>query len=130
MGVSVTAAPLFTLKLAPEIAIDLIVTFEVPESVSTTDSVPDDPAVTFPKLTVLELGERGDAVCWVDVPPPPRPASPQPTVTSSAASTTAVESAGVKLHAAFRARYRYSRIERGWGITTLLWAQIIVECWS
>jgi hypothetical protein len=58
----VTAAPLLTLKLAPEIAIDVIVMFVVPELVSTTDSVADLPVVTFPKLTVLELGERADAV--------------------------------------------------------------------
>jgi len=51
-----------TLKFVPEIPIDLIVMLVVPVFVSTTDSVPELPVATFPKLTVLELGARGEVV--------------------------------------------------------------------
>jgi hypothetical protein len=89
-GVRVTAVPFFTLKLAPAMEIEEIVTFEDPASVRTTDSVAGEPTATPPKLTVLELGDREDAAFSpLDEPPPPRglPTRPQPVVASKASET-------------------------------------------
>jgi hypothetical protein len=89
-GVSVTAAPLFTLKFAPAIEIEEIVTFVDPASVKTTDSATGEPTDTLPKLTVLELGEREDAASSpLEEPPPPRglPTRPQPVVAKKASNT-------------------------------------------
>jgi hypothetical protein len=120
LGVSVTAAPLFTLKFAPAIEIEEIVTFEDPASVRTTDSVAGEPTATPPKLTVLELGEREDAAFSpLDEPPPPRglPARPQPVVANKAANTPTPQNAGAKRRTALRLRFRNSLPVRCWGIT-------------
>jgi hypothetical protein len=120
LGVSVTAAPLFTLKFAPAIEIEEIVTFEDPASVRTTDSVAGEPTATPPKLTVLELGEREDAAFSpLDEPPPPRglPARPQPVVANKAANTPTPQNAGAKRRTALRLRFRNSVPVRCWGIT-------------
>ncbi len=45
------------LKLAPVIEIAVMTMSVVPLSVKTTDSVWGEPIVTFPKLTLVELGE-------------------------------------------------------------------------
>ena len=98
-GVSITAVPLFTLKFAPAIEIEEMVTFEDPASVSTTDSVAGEPTATPPKLTVLELGESEDAASSpLDEPPPPRglPTRPQPLVANKAAHTPTAQRVGAK----------------------------------
>ena len=88
-GLSVTAVPLFTLKFAPAIEIEEIVTLEDPASVKTTDAVVGEPTATPPKLTVLELGEREDAAFSpLDEPPPSGLGTrPQPVVANKANET-------------------------------------------
>jgi hypothetical protein len=111
-GVSVTATPLFTLKFEPDIEIEEIAMFEDPASVSTTDSLEGEPTVTFPKLTVPELGESDDAtVSPVDEPCPPSglPASPQPVVATNARNTAAAHNVGAKRLAASRIGFVHNR---------------------
>jgi hypothetical protein len=111
-GVSVTAAPLFTLKFAPAMEIEEIVTFEDPASVNTTDSVTGEPTETLPKLTVLELGEREDAaVSPLEDPPPPKglPTRPQPVVAKRAVKTATAKNAGVKRLTGLFPRFSDSR---------------------
>ena len=116
LGVSVTAAPFFTLKLAPAIEIEEIVTFDDPASVRTTDSVAGEPTATPPKLTVLELGEREDAASSpLDEPPPPRglPARPQPVVANRASEIATAQNAGAKWRTALLLRFGKSLPARG-----------------
>jgi hypothetical protein len=108
-GVSVTAAPLFTLKFAPAIEIEEIETLEGPASVRTTDCVAGEPTATPPKLTLLELGEREEAASSpLDEPPPPPPRGlptrPQPVVASKASETAAAYHAAAKRRTAFLLR--------------------------
>lgn len=106
-GVSVTAAPLFTLKFAPAIEIEEIETLEGPASVRTTDCVEGEPTATPPKLTLLELGDREEAaVSPLDEPPPPRglPTRPQPVVASKASDTATAYNAAAKRRTALLLR--------------------------
>jgi hypothetical protein len=122
-GVSVTAVPLFTLKFAPAIEIEEIVTLEDPASVRTIDSVTGVPTATLPKLTVLELGEREDAASSpLEEPPPPKgfPTRPQPVVARRASKTAPVENAGADRQTALFPRFGDRRPEGRSGIMALL----------
>ena len=62
-GVSVTLVPPLAMKPLPFAEMPEIVTFAVPESVSTTDCVTNVPTVTLPNATPVVLAVSVDCGC-------------------------------------------------------------------